>query len=501
MELNIMRNYTKKELGDYQTPLFFTEIICRYLKDNLKISPDIIIEPTCGIGNFLKIASEVFPDAQLYGIDIDQNKLKQVEKLPNLELINDNIFTFKFDRFDKNKSILILGNPPWITNTELSKINSTNVPEKSNYKKLREIDAMTGDSNFDISQYIILKIIKEFKNTLSTIALLCKTSVAKNIFLEMNENDISYSFIKQLNFNAYKIFKIDAEACLLIIQFGETHDKNKICEVSNLSKPEKTLYKFGFVNNRFYSNIDNLTDIDGECQLEWRQGVKHDCADIMELTYENNQLVNKNKDTVAIENTLVYPLLKSSDLKAPVISRSSRFVIITQQKIKQNTGYIKTLAPKTWKYLNDNKEYFTRRKSSIYLNAPDFSIFGIGEYSFKKYKVAISGFYKKAMFSLIYNNKSMMLDDTCYYLSFDDYDNAYITMLILNSQLVQKFLKNIAFLDSKRPYSKKVLRRIDLEKCLKILTFDDLKDCEKKLEIETYLTKEKFNIYKKSFIN
>ena len=501
MEPNIMKNYTKKELGDYQTPLFFTESICRYLKDNLNISPDIIIEPTCGTGNFLKSASEVFPDAQLYGIDIDRNKLKQVEKLPNLKLINENIFTFNFDRFDKNKSFLILGNPPWITNTDLSKINSTNVPEKSNYRKLREIDAMTGDSNFDISQYIILEIIREFKNTTSTIALLCKTTVARNIFLEMNENNTSYSLIKQLNFNAYKIFKIDAESCLLIIQFGETPDKSRICEVSNLSKPEETLYRFGFVNDRFYSNIENIEDIDGECQLEWRQGVKHDCAGIMELTCKNSRFVNKNKDTAAIEDTLVYPLLKSSDLKSPIIHQSSRYIIITQQKIKQNTSYIRTLAPETWKYLSDNREYFTRRKSSIYENAPDFSIFGIGEYSFKKYKVAISGFYKKAMFCLVYSDKSIMLDDTCYYLSFDDYDSAYITMLILNSELVQNFLKNVAFLDSKRPYSKKVLRRIDLKKCLKILTFEDLKECEEKLELETYITKEKFITYKNLHVN
>lgn len=51
--------------------------------------------------------------------------------------------------------------------------------------------------------------------------------------------------------------------------------------------------------------------------------------------------------------------------------------------------------------------------------------------------------------------KPIMLDDSCYYLPFDDYDEAYITLLILNSKLVKKFLKNIAFLDSKRPFTKK----------------------------------------------
>lgn len=95
----------------------------------------------------------------------------------------------------------------------------------------------------------------------------------------------------------------------------------------------------------------------------------------------------------------------------------------------------------------------------------------------------------------------MMLDDTCYFLSFDDYDTAYVTMLILNSQLVKTFLKNIAFLDTKRPYTKKVLKRVDLGKCLKSLTFDDLKEIEKYLKLERYLTIEKINEYKKYILN
>ena len=95
----------------------------------------------------------------------------------------------------------------------------------------------------------------------------------------------------------------------------------------------------------------------------------------------------------------------------------------------------------------------------------------------------------------------MMLDDTCYFLSFDDYDTAYVTMLILNSQLVKTFLKNIAFLDTKRPYTKKVLKRIDIGKCLKSLTFDELKEIEGDLKLESHLTIEKINEYKEYILN
>lgn len=491
-----MENYSEKELGDYQTPLFFTEIICKYLKDDLKIKPTCIIEPTCGIGNFLKTSSEVFPDCKLYGIDIDKGKLEKVDSdILNLTLINEDIFKFKFDEFDKNNSFLIIGNPPWITNTELSKINSKNLPEKSNYKRELAIDAMTGDSNFDISESIILKMIEEFKNTTSTVAFLCKTIVSRNIFKEVIRRNIAYSFIKQLNFDSSKIFKIDADACLFIIQFGGKALKNQKCEVSDISNPTETLYEFGYVKDKFYSNITDIPDIDGECEFEWRQGVKHDCSDIMELRCKNGQLFNKNGDPVDIEDSLIYPLLKSSNLKTAIVCESSRRLLVTQKKIKQNTDYIRREAPKTWKYLNDNKEFFEKRKSSIYKNAPDFSIFGIGDYSFKKYKVAVSGFYKNPTFTLTYSKKPVMLDDTCYFLSFDDYDTAYISMLILNSETVKKFLKNIAFLDSKRPYTKKVLKRIEISKCLDIVTFDDLKSTERKLQLTKHITEEKLETY------
>ena len=72
-------------------------------------------------------------------------------------------------------------------------------------------------------------------------------------------------------------------------------------------------------------------------------------------------------------------------------------------------------------------------------------------------------------------------------------------MLVLNSHLVKKFLENIAFLDSKRPFSKKVLKRIDLEKCLNILSFDELKETEKELDLNEYISQDKLEKYKEDF--
>jgi len=49
-----------------------------------------------------------------------------------------------------------------------------------------------------------------------------------------------------------------------------------------------------------------------------------------------------------------------------------------------------------------------------------FSIFDIGNYSFKPYKVAVSGLYKQTKFSLVEPNGTVLvLDDTCYFIGFD----------------------------------------------------------------------------------
>lgn len=57
-----------------------------------------------------------------------------------------------------------------------------------------------------------------------------------------------------------------------------------------------------------------------------------------------------------------------------------------------------------------------------------------------------------------------MTDDTSYFIGFDRYSMAYFAMLTLNSAPAREFLMSSAFLDAKRPYTKKVLGRFDFHK-------------------------------------
>ena len=485
---------SKKEFGDYQTPDFFSLDVCKYLRDILGINPQIIIEPTCGIGNFVNSSLMTFSEVKkAYGIEINQAYCKiSLERIKDNRfcVYNDNIFNFDLSRIPNDERLLIIGNPPWVTNSVLK----YNLPDKENFKGLSGTDAITGSSNFDICEYIILKLINEYRNKNATIAMLCKTSVARNVYEEVNRNSVSLNYFKILNFNSSKIFGISASACLIVLSFDKSKNNVPECECYEFDEPEKIVARIEYKNGSLAQCVDGLENFEGECQLIWRQGIKHDCSSIMELKKVRvNEYINKRKEHINLEDELIFPLLKSSDFKKNIICDNfEKYVIVTQKKTREDTSYIEMAAPLTWKYLNDNIVLFNQRKSSIYNGAPAFSMFGVGDYSYSKYKVGISGFYKKPVFSLIFNkkdiNKPIMLDDTTYFLSFDDYSVAYVCMLLLNSKSVQNFLHSISFKDAKRPYTKKILQRLDLLKAIEKNDFDRLKATEQKLQLNDYLT-------------
>ncbi len=492
----------KREFGDYQTPVEFAEKVCQYLKNNRHIAPTAVIEPTCGLGSFVK-SSLLFDAKEYYGIEINPEYCAYCNETIHDErvtIINSDFFRFSSKNLIKDRSkILVLGNPPWVTNSTLSTLDSTNLPVKANFKGLNGIDAITGASNFDICEYMILQLINEYRDTNTVICMLCKTTVARNIFKELKRNHIAFSLCDILEFDAAKVFGINASACILFIQLSDRIMSSDVCNVYSFEHPEKIKSQFGYLNGHFYSNLDAETEnFDGRCCFEWRQGVKHDCSKIMELTMHSGILQNGQKETVQIENTLVFPLIKSSMFKTPVIHRFSKYVIVTQKKTREDTEHLKQDVPKTWDYLNENKELFERRKSSIYHGSPPFSMFGVGDYSYSTYKVGVSGFYKRPLFSVLYSDdkKPVMTDDTSYFICFDSYDMAYVAMLLLNSEKVQVFLTSIAFLDAKRPYTKKVLERIDFDKIVNSVKIDELTQTEQYLKLPLYVTPSMYDAFK-----
>jgi len=500
-----------KEFGDYQTPEYFVEKVCYYINQKLNIKPDIIIEPTFGLGNFVTGSLKSFDSIKkIFGIEINSNYFNFAKnsidqkingKKIEIKMFNENIFSFDFESLkesiSKKDNLLIIGNPPWVTNSELESLKSYNIPLKDNFKGLKGLDAITGKGNFDIAEYILLQLLSEFKNYDCTIAMLCKNIVARNIVRDLDKYKFKLSEIRMINFDAREVFNVNCDAGLLIMKLGQT--SNFICDVYDFKNDSNKIKSFGWVNNNFISDIDKYDiGIDGISQLVWRQGIKHDCSKVMELSLKyNNSFKNGFQEDVEIEDYYIYPLLKSSDLKKTVITKTRKNVIVTQKKVKEETESIKLNSPKLWDYLLSHSKELDNRKSSIYKNSPRFCVFGVGDYSYKPYKVCLSGFYKEPIFALVYNEikRPVMLDDTCYLLGFDNYKTALITMILLNSTLVYNFLKSIAFLDSKRPYTKDLLMRIDLLNLTKKINFTDFFTIANTLKIENNLIEQDYKDY------
>jgi hypothetical protein len=304
-----------------------------------------------------------------------------------------------------------------------------------------------------------------FQKSDGQFAFLVKNSVIKNILFDQLHRNYKISDLKKLAIDSKKEFNVSVEASLLNCKLNKT--PGFVCDEFDFYNHTYLTNQFGWINNKFVSSIKlykHSNDIDGKSPFIWRQGIKHDCSSVMELEMANGHFVNGFQKEVNLEEDLVYGLLKSSDLKQIVIDKTRKFTIITQKKIGQDTSFIKRDFPKTYKYLIDNKVHFDSRKSSIYKNKPEFSIFGIGDYSFAPYKISISGLYKNCSFSLVLpqNGKPIMLDDTCYLLGFEKLEFAAYTLLLLNSNKSKELLQAITFSDAKRTFTKDILMRIDI---------------------------------------
>lgn len=470
------------EYGDFQTNQNLATQIANKLK-NKGLSPKVVVEPTCGKGHFILAVLNTFDNVEIiYGIEIQKKHFWQAKfnvldfyinnpkkKKPEIHIINSNIFDFDYQTIKNTigeKELLLIGNPPWVTNSELSAMDSKNLPQKSNFKQHKGLDAMTGKGNFDIAEYITIDLLKNFGHNKGNMAFLVKNTVIKNIVYDIPKLKLPIANLKKQNIDAKKEFDVSVDAALFSCQLNK--ETECYCQESDFYTSEIKC-NFGWKNNKFMSVLSATNDIDGISPFIWRQGIKHDCSKVMELEYDGNSYCNKLGEHFSLEDNLVYPLLKSSDLKTTIANPTRKMTIVTQKFVGQDTSYIKN-HPRTFEYLNNHIDWFQMRKSSIYKGKCNFSIFGIGDYSFKPYKIAISGLYKTFHFCLVkpQNNKPVMLDDTCYFIGFDTLEQAEYIWNLLNTDIVVNLLKSISFNDAKRMITKDILMRIDFKKLAKI---------------------------------
>lgn len=464
----------KIEFGDFQTPDSLALAVCAKLTE-LGISPEVVVEPTCGLGAFVVAAASCFPTAQaIHGIELNegylatlQQRMSSVPAPERIQLGRADFFTKDWNTFlgEYPGSLLVLGNLPWVTNSTQGSIGGSNLPQKSNFQNSSGFDAISGKANFDISEWMLMEVLRWFKGRSGAIAMLVKTAVARKILAHVERQKLPVREASIHLIDAKKEFNAAVEACLLVIRL-----------VDKLERPQYDYSIYGSLSGsqaRRVGHRDGLTvgDLDafeassyllGKSPNKWRSGVKHDASPVMELTRTTAGLINGLDELVDIESDCLYPLLKGSDIGAKKHWRE-KFVLLTQHHVGDSTDWIRDRLPKTWRYLEGHAGILDARASTIYSNNPRFSIFGIGDYAFRPWRIAICALYKSLEFRLTgpIEAKPVMFDDTVYYLSFDTESEAREALDLVRSEPSLRLLSSLIFWDDKRPIKTGILNMVD----------------------------------------
>lgn len=462
---------TPDTLGDFQTPSELASAVWQSL-GRLKV--DVLVEPTVGEGVFLATVPRTLRRLPWVAYDVNPGYVEGTREIALQEgLAADVRCKSIFDVSDteltarvEGKRVLAIGNPPWVTNSAQGGATSPNLPRKVNRFGLRGLDAMTGKANFDIAEAALLATVEALASASEVrLAFLIKRSVA----IKMAKDILGVQGVVSLAFSridAMKWFGAAVEAGLFDVtvrpRSRETTQRLRLAPA--LGKPATV--KAGLVDGLFVGDValyarSRAVEAPPEGGLEWRQGVKHDLAKVLELKGTPEGLVNGFGDLVEIEPELLCPLYKSSDLATG--RAATRFFPLYQHDLSGPLDDLSERWPKLAAYLDRHRLRFSARGSSIYRNKPDFMLYGIGEYSLAPFKVAVSGFYKQPRFSVLTpgeEGQPPLVDDTCYVLPFEDLDEAERLAEYLNGEEVRGFLLSIADANAKRPFTKEILSRI-----------------------------------------
>ena len=465
------------EFGDFQTPDLLSRKVCERLKA-LGIEPEFVVEPTCGVGAFVSAAAATFPRARrIFGYEVNGEYLASLATRLGPQALADKVTLEQADFFQTNwrsklkeldGSVLVLGNFPWVTSATQGAIGGANMPVKSNFQGHNGFDAISGKANFDISEWMLLEVLRWFDERAGDIAMLVKTAVARKVLAYAERQRVGVREAFLIGIDAKKEFNASVDACLLVVRMtaNRTQASYDYRVYSDLSA---TAFKrVGHRDGLTVGDLDayaRTRSLVGISPQKWRSGVKHDASGVMELRQTANGLVNGLGEVVHLEPNYLYPLLKGSDVGSAKTWRGM-FTLVTQRFVGESTSGIRNAAPRTWAYLERHATQLDGRVSTVYAKNPRFAIFGVGDYAFRPWRIAICGLYKRLRFRLVgpMEGRPVMFDDTVYYVSFDTEAEAVGALERLEAMECTTLLSSLIFWDEKRPIKTGILNVLDWSK-------------------------------------
>ncbi len=473
-----MRRAQRLEFGDWQTPPELARAALACVARHVRQVPSFVVEPTCGQGAFLSAAHARFPEAQLFGFDVDAAHLSQARRA--LAGTGATLRRADFFSLDWGKVLArllgrqgetgpgplwLVGNPPWVTTSRQGALGSDNAPTRVNRLALPGLDALTGKGNFDISEAMLLRLLEALRGRDATVAVLLKTQVARKLVAFLEGSGHAVQPVGLFRVDAGRHFDAAVDAVLFACRLGRRPRGPLAWPVFTSLDARRPSSRWGVVGGRVVPDVEACQQTArflGASPVPWRSGLKHDCAKVVELSADEHGLRNGLGEAVDLEPDCLYPLMKSSDV-ARGEGAITRWMLVPTRSLDAPTDHLRTTAPRTWAYLHRHRAAFVRRQSSIYRGRDAFAVFGVGPYTFAPWKVAISGLYKHLGFRLVgpVAGRPVVFDDTCYLLPFETKAEAQRAFDALSSPQARAFFEARLFWDAKRPITRDLLQAFD----------------------------------------
>lgn len=409
-----------------QQGIFFTKhhIVNFIVSDFTFNNVNNVLDSAAGSCNFLITLAKKYPHINFYGVEKNTTIYKQVSKeiknIKNLKYYNGDIL---LDDFPIPECDLYLGNPPFINYSDLDNDYRTKIrpiwmkhfPDSKGFKML------LGDSRGDIAQLIFNHTIDRYLKDGGEIGVILPDSLIKG-------NSASSGFRE---FTGIKVNK------LVDLSEKEAFDNTqRNCFYIKATKGDSTTYPLKYYCK---DRIRNLVKRGDDLVEEGNSLLK-------KSTYIARQGVNTLgansifffKSQPPFKSSLIKPLLKSSDINCFSYKASYHILFPYTEGKLIDESILKSKHPKVYNYLTENKAVLKERKSR-FAQKCWYSLFGVGKYTFNKYKVIWRGLGARELMAAVTVDVIPNQAMNCY-ISTNCRSEAHYVCGIMNSEIYKEQL-------------------------------------------------------------
>lgn len=383
-----------------------------------------VIDTAAGSCNFLIPLAKKYPHINFYGIEknkrIYQEVKKDISNKKNLHYFHGDMI---LDEFPIPKCDIYLGNPPFINFSDLNNKYRDEIKPSwlNHFPNAKGFKMLLGDSRGDIAQLIFYETITKYLKPHGKFGVVLPNSLIKG-------NSASAGFREFNNIAIEKIVDIGdrnpfdntKRNCFYILGYKDS--------ATNYPIPYHTK---GGIKELVKSGSDLI--IKGKSILKTspyiaRQGVN---------TLGANGVFFFKKE-LPFESELFKPLLKSSDINSFNCTPSYKILLPYKDGKLINEDELRDSHKNAYEYLLKNRSRLEARKSR-FAKQCWYTLFGIGDYTFSKYKVIWRGLGARELMASVSEDVIPNQAMNCY-ISLENKDEAHYVCGVMNSSLYKSQL-------------------------------------------------------------